>query len=169
MGRIVKQVSETTTKYYWYPGDKREWRRAGVAIGLGVVIGGVVMLFSRDLLVAVPAGTCVTAAALGLNFGRRDARALAGFPDLGDRAARRAAMGHTGRAAWRAVAQGFFGAGAAVLIINLPGTGIVADWVLPVLPAVVGALTHQAGMLQERLGTSAGTAGPAKAALDAPR
>ena len=28
MGRIEKQVAEGMIKYYWYPGDKREWKRA---------------------------------------------------------------------------------------------------------------------------------------------
>jgi hypothetical protein len=162
MGRIVKQVSEGTTKYYWYPGDKKEWIRAGVAIGAGVAVFGLLRALTRDSLLATVAGTSVTAAVCGVNFGRRDARALAGFPDLGDKKKRRAAVGHTGRAAWRALAHGFGGAAAAVLILNLPHRGMVADWVLPIVPAVVGALAHQAGMLYERLGASASTPGPAK-------
>ncbi|BCJ67000.1 hypothetical protein [Polymorphospora rubra] len=161
MGRIVKQVSEGTTKYYWYPGDKREWIRAGVALGLGVLAFGLLLLLTRDLLAATVVGTSVAGGVAGVNFGRRDARALAGFPDLGDRAARRAAVGHTGRAVWRALAHGFGGAAAAVLILNLPHRGIVADWILPIVPTVVGALAHQGGMLYERLGTSATTPGPA--------
>lgn len=161
MGRIVKQVSEGTTKYYWYPGDKKEWIRAAIAVGAGGVVCGLLLLLTRDVLVAVVAGASVTAAVAGLNFGRRDARALAGFPDLGDKAARRAAVGHTGRAVWRALAHGFGGAAAAVLILNLPHRGLVADWVLPVVPAIVGALAHQVGMLYERLSASASTPGPA--------
>jgi hypothetical protein len=39
---------------------------------------------------------------------------------------------------------------------------VVADWVLPIVPAVVGALAHQTGMLYERLGATASTPGPAK-------
>ena len=97
------------------------------------------------------------------------ARALAGLADLADRAARRAAVGHTGRAAWRAVAQGCFGAGTAVLILNLPPAGVLADWLLPLAPAVVGALARQGGMLWERLGASASIAGPAKASIEAAR
>jgi hypothetical protein len=126
MGRIVKQLSESTTKYYWYPGEKKEWIRAGVALGI--------------------------------------ARALANLPSATGRGARLAAVTHTGRAAWRALAHGFGGAAAAVLILNLPHRGVVADWVLPIVPAVVGALAHQAGMLYERLPASASTSGPAKAA-----
>jgi hypothetical protein len=163
MGQIVKQVSENTTKYYWYPGDRREWVRAGVAIGAGAAAFALVTLVSAEVLASVVVGTSVTAAMTGVNFGRRDARALSGFPDLGDKAARRAAVGHTGRAAWRALAQGFGGAAAAVLILNLPDRGFVADWFLPIVPAVVGALAHQGGMLYERLKVSASTPGPAKA------
>jgi len=164
MGRIARQVSEGTTKYYWYPGDKKEWKRAAIAVGIGLGVFLVLWLFARDLLPAVVGGTSVTAGVSGLNFGRRDARAVASFPDLSGRAARLAAVAQTGRAAWRGLAHGFGGAAAAVLIINLPHGGFVADWVLPVLPAVVGALAHQAGMLVEQLPVSASTKGPAAAA-----
>jgi len=163
MGRIVKQVSEETTKYYWYPGEKKEWIRAAVALGIGFAAFGLLMLFTRNVLVAAVVGASATAAVAGINFGRRDARALAGFPDLGDRAARRAVAGHAGKAVWRAFAHGLGGAAAAVLILNLPHRGIVADWVLPVVPAIAGALAHQAGMLYEQLTASGSAAGPAKA------
>ena len=169
MGHIVKQVSEHTTHYIWYPGDKAEWRRAIVAMGSGALVFGLVLLLTRDMLAAVLLGTSVTAGVGGANYGRRDARALAGFANLADRAARRAAVGHTGRAAWRAVAQGCFGAGAAVLILNLPPTGVLADWFLPLVPAVVGALARQGGMLWERLGASASIAGPAKPSIESAR
>jgi hypothetical protein len=163
MGHIVKQVSEHTTHYIWYPGDKAEWRRAAVAMLSGIVVFALTLLFVRDMLTAVLLGTSVTAGVGGANYGRRDARALAGFANLDDRKARRAAVSHTGRAAWRAVAQGCFGAGAAVLILNLPPEGVLADWFLPLVPAVIGALARQGGMLWERLGASASVAGPAKA------
>ncbi|MFD0747816.1 hypothetical protein ACFQ1L_43070 [Phytohabitans flavus] len=163
MGRIMKQVSEGTAKYYWYPGDKKEWIRAAVAVGVGLASFGLLMFFTRNVLVATVVGTSVTAVGAGLNFGRRDARALAGFPDRGKRAARRAIAGHTGKAVWRAFAHGLGGAAAAVLILNLPQGGIIADWVLPVVPAVAGALAHQAGMMYEQLNASASTPGPASA------
>jgi hypothetical protein len=150
MGQIVKQVSESKTRYYWYPGDKKEWIRSGIALAAGLVLFGALYAWTGNLLLGAVLGAAATAAVAGLNFGRRDARALAGFPDLGDRAARRAAVGHTGRAVWRALAHGFGGAAAAVLITNLPPRGFVADWVLPLVPALVGALTHQLGMLYER-------------------
>jgi hypothetical protein len=164
MGRIVKQLSESTTKYYWYPGEKKEWVRAGVALGVGLGTFGLLMALTGDILLATVAGTSVSAAVFGVNFGRRDARALADLPNATGRGARLAAVTHTGRAAWRALAHGFGGAAAAVLILNLPHRGVVADWVLPIVPAVVGALAHQAGMLYERLPASASTSGPAKAA-----
>ena len=54
MGQIVKQLSEHTTRYYWYPGDKREWGRAAVAAGTGLVaiavlcgIAALVIMLSR--------------------------------------------------------------------------------------------------------------------------
>jgi hypothetical protein len=152
MGQIVKQISETTTRYYWYPGDKKEWIRSAVAIGAGAVSFAVVGALVHGVLVAVVCGTSVTAAVAGVNFGRRDARALAGFPDLSEKAARRAAIVHTGRAAWRAIVEGLAAASAAVLIVNLPARGLLADWLLPLVPATIGGLAHQAGMLYERTG-----------------
>ena len=152
MGRIVKQVSEYTTRYYWYPGDKKEWVRAGIALGAGAVVFAVVGMWTGSALIGAVSGTSVTAAIAGVNFGRRDARALAGFPDLSEKAARRAAVAHTGRAAWRGLVEGIGGASAAVLIVNLPTQGMAANWLLPVVPAIIGALAHQAGMLYERMG-----------------
>ena len=126
MGQIVKQVGEGTTRYYWYPGDRRDWAWAGLAGAVGLAVGGLVMLVSRDSLISVTLG-------------------------LSGKAARRAAIAHSGRAAWRAVVEGCGGAAAAVLIANLPPGGFVANWVLPMVPATVGALAHQAGMVFERL------------------
>ena len=151
MGQIVKQLSEHTTRYYWYPGDKREWVRAGVAAGTGLLAIAVLLWVTADVLISVTLGVSVTAAMAGVNFGRRDYRAANGFPDLSGRAARRAAMVHASRAAWRGLVEGCGGAAAAVLIANLPPRGLVADWILPIVPATAGALAHQAGMLYERL------------------
>jgi hypothetical protein len=151
MGQIVKQLSDTSTRYYWYPGEKKEWIRAGLALGVGVAIFGLLMWITSNVLISVTVGASVTAALAGVNFGRRDFRATHGFPELSGKAARRAAMVHGSRAAWRGMAQGFCGAMAAVLIANLPARGILADWVLPIVPTMVGAISHQAGMLYERL------------------
>lgn len=155
MGQVVKQVSEHTTRYYWYPGDKREWVRAGVAAGTGAFALVALLWITRDVLVSVTLGLCVSASVAGANFGRRDFRAAHGFPELAGRAARRAAMVHASRAAWRGLVEGCCGAAAAVLIANLPARGLLADWVLPILPATAGALAHQAGMLYERLAQAA--------------
>src|SRR5262245_36052171 len=168
MGRVVKQVSESTTKYYWYPGDKKEWVRAAVAVGAGAVAFGIVVALTGNSLPATVVGASVTSVLAGLNLGRRDTRALAGFPDLGDKAARRAAINHTGRAAWRGMVEGFGGAAAAVVILNLPHRGLAADWILPVVPAVAGALAHQAGMLYEHFGQAAAAKAETKAPVDEP-
>jgi hypothetical protein len=156
MGQIVKQVAEGTTRYYWYPGDRRDWVRALAATVVGAGAGGLLWWMGRDTLLSVTVGLSVTAAVAGVNFGRRDYRAASGFPDLSARGARRAAVAHGGRAAWRAMVEGCGGAAAAVLVTNLPARGLVADWVLPIVPATVGALAHQAGMVYERL-SQAGT------------
>ena len=152
MGQIVRQVSANTTRYYWYPGDKREWARAAVAIALGAAVAGIVATMTHGLLAAVVTGTSTAAALAGANYGRRDSKALKDLPDLADRAARRDALAHSGRAAWRGVVQGVWCAGSAVGIANLPDHGLLANWLLPLVPAVVGALAHQAGMLYERTG-----------------
>ena len=39
-----------------------------------------------------------------------------------------------------------------MLIANLPDRGWAAHWLLPLVPAVVGALAHQGGMLWEKAG-----------------
>ncbi len=166
MGRMVKQVTENTTHYVWYPGDSKEWQRAGYSTLGGALAFGLLWLFTRDLLLAVVVGTSVTAGITGVNFGRRDARSLIRFDNLDNRAARRAAFGQGGRAAWRAIVQGCYGAGAAVLIANLPADGFVANWLLPILPVVVGTVARQGGMVYERLGASASTTGPAAIKAD---
>lgn len=154
MGQIVKQVGEGTTRYYWYPGDKRDWIRALVAVGSGLAGLGLLLWVSHDAVVSVTVGVSITAAIAGVNYGQRDFRAAHGFPDLSGKALRRAAITHGSRAAWRGLVQGCAGAGAAVLITNLPPGGFLANWVLPMVPAAVGALAHQAGMVYERLAAS---------------
>ena len=151
VGRIVKQLAQGTTRYYWYPGDKRHWMRAGLAGGAGLAVCGLLQWISGDAMLSVTVGLSVTAAIAGTNFGRRDYRAAHRFPALSGRAVRRAAVRHSGRAAWRAMIEGCGGAAAAVLIANLPARGFLADWVVPMVPATVGALAHQAGMVYERL------------------
>lgn len=158
MGQIVKQVGEGTTKYYWYPGDKREWGRSAFALGLGVLVFGLALVITHRSLFSVTLGATVMAFLAGLNFGRRDARAIVGFRDLSEKAAKRAAVVHTGRAAWRGMVEGVGGAMVAVLIVNLPQHGFVANWLLPIVPAGVGALAHQAGMMMDQLTREVSTA-----------
>src|SRR6185312_674467 len=111
MGQIVRQVSANTTRYYWYPGDKREWARAAVAIALGAAVAGIVATMTHGRLAAIVAGAATTAVLAGFNFGRRDSRALRDLPDVADRALRRAALTHSGRAAWRGGVQSAYWAG----------------------------------------------------------
>ncbi len=123
--------------------------RAGIALGVGAGVFALARLFTEGPLWGATLGASATLAVAGFNFGRRDARALHTFPDVA--AARRAAVVDTGRAAWRALVHGFGAAAAAVLIMNIPRTGFAYNWILPVMPAIFGALGHQFGMLYERL------------------
>jgi hypothetical protein len=166
MGRIVKKLSDDTSKYYWYPGEKAEWVRAVVALTVGGGLAILLMFISRNSLVAVVVGCSATLAMAGFNFGRRDAKALAGFPDMFDKAARRAAITYSGRAAWRGVVRGLGAAFAAVLVLNMAHSGWLADWVMPLAPGAVGALGHQAGMVWDRLGTTVSVPKAASATAD---
>jgi hypothetical protein len=151
MGQYVRKYSENHSRYYWYPGEKRDWIRAGIAAGAGAVVFGFTLLVTGHAVPAVTAGASVTAALAGFNYGRRDLRAAqAGVAGSGS-TARRALAGQVGRAVWRGGVQGLGAAFAAVLIANLPATGLFADWLLPAVPAAVGALAHQAGMAYERM------------------
>ncbi len=166
MGRIVKKLSDNTSKYYWYPGEKVEWVRAVVALAIGAGLGVLLMPLTHNTLLAVTVGCSVTLAVAGFNFGRRDAKALAKFPNMSDRAARKAAIGYSGRAAWRGVVKGLGYALAAVLVLNVSHSGWVADWVMPLVPGAVGALAHQAGMVWDRLGTTVAVPKTAEATTD---
>lgn len=154
MGRIVKQLSDNTSKYYWYPGEKQEWIRAVVALAVGGGLGLLLMLITQNSLAAVTVGCSATLAVAGFNFGRRDAKALSTFPDPNDKAARRAAVAYSGRAAWRGIAQGLSAALAAVIVLNHDHAGWVADWMLPLVPGAAGALGHQLGMVWDRMGST---------------
>lgn len=168
MGRIVKKIDDSTSKYYWYPGEKDEWIRALVALAVGGGVAALVMLTTHNGLAAIVAGCSATMLFAGFNFGRRDAKALAGFPDLSDKAARRAAIVYSGRAFWRGLVQGLGAALAAVLVVNTDHTGSMADWILPLVPAVLGALGHQTGMVWDRLATTVKAPKPEAAPAAAP-
>jgi hypothetical protein len=49
-------------------------------------------------------------------------------------------------------------------VLNMPHAGFLADWVLPFVPSIIGALSHSGGMLWERLAQEVGTADMAAAA-----
>lgn len=169
MGQIVKQVSEHTTRYVWYPGDKKEWLRAAFAIILGATAYAIAYVLIGQVLPAAVIGTSVTAAIVGMNFGRRDGRAIAEFvrapepiDEVQARLLRRAAMARSSRMAWRRVVQAAGGAAAAVLLVNLSTAGFAEKWLVPLVPAVVGALAHQIGVLVQRMGQKRTVGGPAK-------
>jgi hypothetical protein len=169
MGQVVKQVSNHSTRYYWYPGEKKEWLRGVIALATGVAAYVLLHVTTHSTVLAAVVGTSLATGAAGFNFGRRDSRELARFADLAkSKYVRRQAAVHTGRAVWRGIAEGTGGAAAAVLIANLAEGGILANWLLPLVPAVIGALAHQSGMMYERLGTSQSTDGPAKRADGTP-
>ncbi len=181
MGQIVKQLAGGTTRYYWYPGDRKEYLRAVVALIAGGVTYAVLHFMTGSVVLPAVAGTSITSILAGFNFGRRDSRAIAAFSDavgsgqeqVAAKPLRRKAVAHSGRAAWRGIVEGTGGAAAAVLIVNLPADGVVANWLLPLVPAVLGALAHQLGMVVERLGHSRAANGPGKkvdtAAPDGPK
>src|SRR5438132_10990336 len=70
MGQIVKQLGEGTTRYFWYPGEKKEWMRAGFAVGLGAFAFGLLVWWTGSMLTAVTSGTALTSGVLGTTFGR---------------------------------------------------------------------------------------------------
>ena len=149
MGRIVKDLGEGMTKYYWYPGQKSDWIKSGICVAAGGAAFLLVYVITKDNLIAAVVGASITCGVGGVYLGRRDIGALSELHDMV--AERRAAVADGGRAAWRATVQGFVVAGSAVFVVNMPHGGFVADWVLPVVPAVVGAIAHSGGMLYERM------------------
>ena len=86
MGQIVKQMSSHTTRYYWYPGDKKEWLRGLTALAAGAGVYLALHLVTHGSLLAAVAATSVAAGYAGFNFGRRDSRELARFADLANHA-----------------------------------------------------------------------------------
>lgn len=149
MGKIVRQISEGVTKYYWYPGEKTDWIRAALTIAGGGLLFALVYVVTKDSLIAsVIAGTAVQAV-VGAYLGRRDAAGLTEFHDPSSE--RRAAVADATRAAWRGTLQGLLCAGSAMLVLNMPHDGFLADWVLPFVPSIAGALAHSGGMLWERM------------------
>lgn len=154
MGKIVRQVSEGVTKYYWYPGEKTDYIRGILTLaGGGLLFALVYVVTKNSLVAAVVSGTAVQAV-VGAYLGRRDAAGINEFHDPS--AERRAAIGDGTRAAWRGTLQGLLCAGSAMLVLNVPHSGFMADWILPFVPSVVGALAHSGGMLWERMAQEVG-------------
>lgn len=148
MGQVIRQISPNTTRYYWYPGDKKEWLRALVAVASGGAVLGLTYLLTRSTLTATVLGLSVASGIAGFNLGRRDLNAAEA---LNARTPRREAVTAAGRATWRGLVQGCAAAFAALIIVHLPARGLVADWLLPAVPAVAGALSRQAALLAARL------------------
>ncbi|MEV6931140.1 hypothetical protein AB0M46_42535 [Dactylosporangium sp. NPDC051485] len=148
MGQMIRQIGPNTTRYYWYPGDKKEWLRALLAVVAGGAVLGLSYLFLRSWLVSTVLGLSAASGVFGFNLGRRD---LAAAEALNARTPRREAASAAGRATWRGLAEGAAAAFAALIIVHLPATGVVADWLLPLVPAMVGGLSRQAGLLTVRL------------------
>ncbi|WP_433084345.1 hypothetical protein ACQP1P_07390 [Dactylosporangium sp. CA-052675] len=149
MGQMIRQVGPNTTRYYWYPGDKKEWLRALVAVGSGGAVLGLSYFLTRSWLTSTVLGLSVASGVAGFNFGRRD---LAAADGLDARTPRREAASAAGRAAWRGFAQGAVIAFAALIIEHLPAAGVFADWLLPLAPGVAFGLAWQAALMAGRLG-----------------
>jgi hypothetical protein len=155
MGKIERQISEGVTKYYWYPGEKADWIRGVLTVlGGGLLFGLIFAVTKNSLIAAVVSGTAVQAV-VGAYLGRRDAAGLSEFHDPASE--RREAIIDGTRAAWRGTLQGLLCAGSAMLVLNMPSEGFLADWVLPFVPSIIGALAHSGGMLWERLAQEVGT------------
>lgn len=149
MGQIIRQISPNTTRYYWYPGDKKEWLRALLACGAGCAVFGPAFLLTRSVVAATVLGLSTAVGCACFNLGRRDTRALDGL----DKATitRRATAGASGRAAWRGLVEGGTVAVAVLIVAHLPTRGFVADWLLPLVPALAAGLARQGGLLSARL------------------
>jgi hypothetical protein len=162
MGKIVRQISEGVTKHYWYPGEKTDWIRAGLTVaGGGLLFALVYVVFKNSLIAAVVAGTAVQIV-VGVYLGRRDTVGISEFHDPSSE--RRAAVADGTRAAWRGTLQGLLCAGSAMLVLNMPHDGFLADWILPFVPSIAGALAHSGGMLWERVAQDIAAEEPAEAA-----
>ncbi|MFG2036847.1 hypothetical protein [Dactylosporangium sp. NPDC048998] len=148
MGQMIRQTGPNTTRYYWYPGDKKEWLRALVALVAGGAVLGLAYWLTRSWLTATVLGLSTACGIAGFNLGRRDLNAA---DALNARTPRREVTSAAGRAAWRGLVEGSAAAFAALIIVQLPATGLVADWLLPLVPAVVGGMSRQAALLAGRL------------------
>ena len=160
MGRYVKKRDDSTSMHYWYPGQKVDWVQAGIATGSGLLAAAVIRLLTGSWMWGAAVGFSVAAALSGLYLGRRDARSLAVT-----KTGRLSGIVLIGLAFLRALAKGSLAALAAVVVVRLATGGFWAHWVLPLVPAVVGAIAHHLGMFYEQLEKAAAV--PVKASESA--
>jgi hypothetical protein len=146
MGRYVKERAEGAQTHYWYPGQKTDWVQAAIAIGSGAIAAAAIRVVTGSNMWAAAVGFTVTAALAGTYLGRRDARALAVTT-----VNRLSGVLLLVMAFIRALAKGSGAALAAVVITRAATPGIWTEWVLPLVPAVVGAVAHHLGMFYENL------------------
>ncbi|GAA1544978.1 hypothetical protein GCM10009827_076170 [Dactylosporangium maewongense] len=161
MGHIIRQLTPNTTRYYWYPGDKKEWLRALVACGAGGAVFGLTVLLTRSVVAATVLGVSTSVGCACFNLGRRDTRALDGLDTA--TITRREAVAASGRGAWRGMVEGVAVALAVLLVAYLPARGLLADWLLPLVPALAAGIARQGGLLSARLtheSAKASTLGP---------
>ncbi len=141
VGRIERE-NAGVVKYIWYPGELKDWKKAGVSVGAGLGAGLLAGILTQSVLIGVIVGASLTAGMSGYSFGQKDAKALVHFGSL--------KTAETPRALWRALVKGFGTTLAAVLVVHAAESGI-ASWLLPMVPAIVAALAHQFGMAHVRL------------------
>jgi hypothetical protein len=146
MGRYVKKRSDTSSVYYWYPGQIADWKQAGIALGGGLVAAAVIRVFTGNWMWGAAIGFSVAAALSGTYLGRRDARALA-VSDV----SRLGRIVLVSTAFLRALAKGSLAALAALVVASVAAGGFWAHWLLPLVPAVVGAIAHHVGMFYEQM------------------
>ncbi len=142
MGRIERAGSNGFTRYIWYPGNLEDWKRVAIAVGTGAVVFLGLHIVAHSMLWATVVGTTVTACMTGYALGNKDASGFDSIADL--------KSSETSRALWRALAKGFGAAGAAVLVVHAAPASSWTGWLLPLLPAISGAIAHQCGIMQVR-------------------
>src|SRR5690606_32687896 len=126
MGKIVRQISEGVTKYYWYPGEKTDWIRAALTIAGGGLLFALVYVVSKNSLAAAVTTGPVAQTVVAVYLGRGDKVAIGEFHEPSSE--RRAAVADGARAAWRGAPQGLLCAGSGMLVLNMPHDGFLADW-----------------------------------------
>jgi len=146
MGRYVKKRGDEESTHYWYPGQKDDWVQAGIAVGSGLIAGVAIRVATGSTMWGAAVGFSVTATLAGTYLGRRDARALA-VTNMG----RLSGVILLAMAFLRALAKGSGAALAAIVIARAATPGIWTEWVLPLVPAVLGAVAHHVGMVYENL------------------